>query len=134
MTVGDVHDVYRNAFKTKYQQRCQDNPNDWIKLQPGDAHEPTDPAGTAADVGLQPAADRATLQGAGSSVRGDPTVAYQQGPEGLCVQLGGERALLLGRDEGRVWGRLCAEARRWLLHAIKKKEISGLLDLIFNSI
>ena len=85
-TVNGVdHEVYRSAFKTKYQQRCQANPNDWIKLPPGDAREPTDPAGCAADVGLQAAADPSTLRGGGSSVRGDPTVAYQQGRKDSCV-------------------------------------------------
>ena len=85
-TVNGVdHEVYRSSFKTKYQQRCQANPNDWIKLPPGDAREPTDPAGCAADVGLQAAADPSTLRGGGSSVRGDPTVAYQQGRKDSCV-------------------------------------------------
>ena len=85
-TVNGVdHEVYRSTFKTKYQQRCQANPNDWIKLPPGDAREPTDPAGCAADVGLQAAADPSTLRGGGSSVRGDPTVAYQQGRKDSCV-------------------------------------------------
>ena len=82
---GDVHEVYRSAFKPKYQQRCQDKPNKWVKLPPGDAREPTDPAGAATDGCFLPAADRATLQGAGSSVRGAPTVAHRQGRKDSCV-------------------------------------------------
>ena len=97
---GDVHEVYRSAFKAKYQQRCQDKPNKWVKLPPGNAREPTDPAGCAADVGLQAAADRATLQGAGSSVRGDPTVAYRQGRKNSCVFSSAASALFhLGETE-----------------------------------
>ena len=53
--------------------------------KPGDAREPTDSAGAVADVCLQAAADHATLQGAGSSVRGVPAVAHQQGRKDSCV-------------------------------------------------
>ena len=97
---GDVHEVYRSGFKTKYQQRCQNKPNEWVKLPPGDAREPTDPAGCATDVCLQAAADRATLQGAGSSVRVGPTVAYQQGLKDSCVFSSAASALFhLGEKE-----------------------------------
>ena len=83
---GDVHDVYRGGFKAKEQQRCLNQPNKWVTLMPGDAREPADSAGVAADEGFLPAADHATPRGrAGSSVRGVPAVAHQQGRKHSCV-------------------------------------------------
>ena len=86
MTAGGYeHEVYRKGFKARYQQRCKDNPNEWIKLSPGDACEPADSAGAATDVCLQAAADPSPLGAGGSSVRGDPTVAHRQGKMDSCV-------------------------------------------------
>ena len=59
---GDVHDVYRGGFKAKEQQRCLNQPNKWVTLMPGDAREPADSAGVAADEGFLPAADRELAQ------------------------------------------------------------------------
>ena len=86
MTAGGVVDeVYRKGFKAKYQQLCKDKPDKWVKLPPGDARETTDSVGGVADGCLLPAADRVTPRVAGSSVRGAPTVAHQQGRMDSCV-------------------------------------------------
>ena len=96
MTVdGDVHGVNPGAFKAKEQQRCLRKPNEWVKLPSGDAREPADSAGGAADEGFRAAADHATPRGsAGSSVRGAPTVAYQQGRKDSCVLSSAASALV----------------------------------------
>ena len=56
-----------------------------VKLPPGDAREPADPAGAATDGCFLPAAAPSTLQGGGSSVRGAPKVVHQQGRQDSCV-------------------------------------------------
>ena len=75
---GDKHEVYRAAFTDKQLRRCIDKPNKFLKLPPGNARKPAGSAGGAANGCLQAAADRATPRGAGSSVRGAPTVAHPQ--------------------------------------------------------
>ena len=78
----------------RQEQRCLDTPNELVKLQPSDARDPTDSAGGAADEGLQAAAGPSTPRGGGSSVRGAPAVAHQQGRMDSCVLSSAASALV----------------------------------------